>query len=64
MLGCIFVRDLAEAVFGIEVSVKGAVKEIGEGKWRKSLGSDIYTESEWDSRRKQVSLWLWNKVSV
>lgn len=57
-------RDLAEAVAGIEASVKEALEEIGEGKWRKSLGSDIYPESLWDSKRKQVSLWLWNRVSL
>lgn len=45
MLGCFFVRDLAEAMSGIDVSVKEALEEISEGKWRKSLGSDIYLES-------------------
>lgn len=45
MLGRVLVRDLAEAVSGIEVSVKEALEEIGEGKWRKSLGSDIYPAS-------------------
>lgn len=45
MLGRFFARDLAEAVPGIEVSVKEALAEIGEGKWRKSPGSDIYPES-------------------
>ena len=44
MLGRFFVRDLAEAVSGIEVSVKEALEEVGEGKWRGSLGSDIYPE--------------------
>lgn len=44
MLGCFFVRDLAQAASGIEVSVSEALEEIGEGKWRRSLGSDIYPE--------------------
>lgn len=34
-------RDLAEAVSGIEACVKEALEEIGERKWRKSLGSDV-----------------------
>lgn len=45
MLGRCSVRDLAEAVSGVEVSVKEALEEIGEGKWRQSPGSDIYPES-------------------
>lgn len=39
--GCFIVRDLAEAVSGIEMSVKEALEEIGERKRRKPLGQDI-----------------------
>lgn len=43
LLGCFSARALAED--GVEVSAKAALEEIGEGKWRKSLGSDLYPVS-------------------